>query len=307
MVVLTSGLRAYAQDPQFSHYMFNNVYNNPAYSGVEGYTTLTGIYRTQWLGYNPTVGTGGAPVTQLVTLSSPIMRYNAGFGFYAMNDEIGPVNFIHVQASGAYHLGIKDSKLSIGFRAGAITMATNKDEYRAIDPDDDVINRIQPTQVRPDFSLGVHYQTEKLYVGASFNHLIEASFDFGVDTIRNAYPRLVNVTAGYSFPVTYDITITPSFLVKSELKTLSFDISVLGTYKEKIWGGLSYRQQEAAVVMLGYSFFKENTLKFGYAFDYTVVAQDAKSATSHELMISYRLPAISTSGKKVVRTPRFRH
>ncbi|NMJ88048.1 MAG: type IX secretion system membrane protein PorP/SprF, partial [Thaumarchaeota archaeon] len=102
--------------------------------------------------------------------------------------------------------------------------------------------------------------------------------------------------------------ITPSFIVRStEFTSYTFNIGAIAEYKEKIWGGLSYRQQDAAILLLGYSFFKENSLRLGYAFDYTIIAQDAKSLTSHELMISYRLPAISTSGKKVVRTPRFRH
>ncbi|MBK6265853.1 type IX secretion system membrane protein PorP/SprF [Marivirga sp. S37H4] len=299
---------AKAQNTSFSHYMFNNLYNNPAYSGVEGYTKLTALHRTQWLGYSPTVGPGGALNTQLISITSPINRINSGFGFFIVNDQIQASNFVQVQASGAYHLGIKDSKLSIGFRAGAITQTVNKDIYIAINPDDEVIENIEPTQVRPDFSLGLHFQHENFYVGASFNHMIETEFGFGSDPYRNPYPKDLILTGGYTFPLTYDISVTPSLLLRStEFTSYTFDISTIATYKDKIWGGVSFRQQESAILMLGYSFFKENTLRFGYAFDYTVVARDAKGATSHEVMLSYRLPAISTSGKKVVRTPRFRH
>jgi hypothetical protein len=35
--------------------------------------------------------------------------------------------------------------------------------------------------------------------------------------------------------------------------------------------------------------------------------QDAKSNFSHELMLSYQLPVNPGTGKKVVRTPRYRH
>lgn len=298
----------YGQDVQFSHYMFNNVFNNPAYSGVEGYTQLSAFHRTQWAGYAPTNGPSGGINSQLITLTSPVTRYNAGFGFYVLNDQIATQNFIQIQASGAYHLGIKDSKLSIGFRGGVITQNINKDGYNPIDPDDPNIINLQPTQVRPDFSVGVNFQHKKFYVGASFNHLIEAEFGFGSDAIRNPYPKDLILTGGYTFPINYDINLTPSLLVRTtEFSSYTFDVSAVATYKDKIWGGISFRQQEAAILMLGYSFFKENTLKFGYAFDYTIVAQSAKSPTSHEVMLSYKLPAISTSGKKVVRTPRFRH
>jgi hypothetical protein len=73
-----------------------------------------------------------------------------------------------------------------------------------------------------------------------------------------------------------------------------------------MWGGLSYRQSEAMVVMLGYSFLKEKSLKLGYSFDYVIKAQDAKEPTSHEIMVSYSLPVTSNSEKKIIRTPRFR-
>ncbi|PTB96730.1 PorP/SprF family type IX secretion system membrane protein [Marivirga lumbricoides] len=299
---------AKGQGPQFSHYMFNNIYNNPAYSGVEGYTKLTALHRTQWAGYSATNGLGNSLNTQLLSITSPINRLNSGFGFYVLNDDVQNLNFIHVQASGAYHLGIKDSKLSIGFRAGAITLTTNKDGYIVIDDEDQVVENIQGTEVRPDFSMGLHFQHEKFYAGVSFNHMIEADFGFGSDAERNSYPQELIFTGGYTFPLTYDVSVTPSVLVRStEFTSYTFDISTIATYKDKIWGGLSFRQQEAIIIMAGYSFFKENSLRFGYAFDYTVVAQDAKSLTSHEVMLSYRLPAISTSGKKVVRTPRFRH
>jgi type IX secretion system PorP/SprF family membrane protein len=296
------------QDVQFSHYMFNNLFNNPAYSGVEGYTKLTAMHRTQWAGYTPTNGSSGGINSQLISLTTPIMRYNSGFGFYVLNDDIAEHNYIQVQASGAYHLGIKESKISIGFRGGIITQNINKGGYVPIDDNDPIIDNIQATQMRPDFSLGVNFQHTDFYVGAAFNHLIEAEFGFGADKTKNPYPKDFLLTAGYTFPINYDIDLTPSFLVRTtEFSSYTFDVSAIATYKDKIWGGLSFRQQEAAIVMLGYSFFKENTLKFGYAFDYVLIETSAKSPTSHEIMLSYRLPAISTSGKKVVRTPRFRH
>lgn len=297
-----------AQNAQFSQYMFNNIYNNPAYSGVEGYTKLSLFHRSQWAGYSTYANDAGvSPTTQLATITSPVMRYNAGFGAFVMNDRLGAQNITQIQTSVAYHLGIKESKLSLGIRAGVITQSVDKDAYRAIYEDDPTITESLSTQTRPDFSMGLNFQHEDFYVGAAINHMIEAEFDFGVDNVRNPYPQEMLLTGGYTFPITYDISITPSFLVRStEFTSYTFDISAIAEYQEKIWGGLSFRQQDAVILMLGYSFFKENTLKFGYAFDYTVVAQQAKSATSHEIMISYRLPAISTSGKKVVRTPRFR-
>ena len=35
------------QDAQFTQYMFNTIYYNPAYAGVEGVTRFSAIHRTQ--------------------------------------------------------------------------------------------------------------------------------------------------------------------------------------------------------------------------------------------------------------------
>ena len=52
------------QDTQFSHYVFNQLFVNPATAGSENVTRFQAIYRTQYLGYQSTFDDGGAPVTQ---------------------------------------------------------------------------------------------------------------------------------------------------------------------------------------------------------------------------------------------------
>mgnify|MGYP006175005339 CR=1 FL=1 len=57
------------QVPQFSQYIFNGLHINPAYAGYknEGYVQST--YRSQWVGFD------GAPVTQTLTLHTPLMSH----------------------------------------------------------------------------------------------------------------------------------------------------------------------------------------------------------------------------------------
>ncbi|HRW98365.1 MAG TPA: type IX secretion system membrane protein PorP/SprF, partial [Cyclobacteriaceae bacterium] len=68
------------QDPQFTQFMFNTLYYNPGYAGVDGVTKLTAIHRSQWLGYQPSFGGGTAPTTQIVSMTTPIYKFNSGFG-----------------------------------------------------------------------------------------------------------------------------------------------------------------------------------------------------------------------------------
>jgi type IX secretion system PorP/SprF family membrane protein len=243
----------------------------------------------------------------MISFNTPIHKLHSGFGAYILNDKLGPQNNLEAQASYAYHLGIKDSKLSFGVKLGMYSMAINGEYYRFVNDGDPLINTGRYSQIRPDLGLGVFYRSEKYYVGAGMNHLLRSKFDFGMDSSRNALENHLNVTAGYFYEVNFDLQLQPTILVKTDLNEYSFDIGVIATLKDKMWGGVSFRQSEAANVLLGYSFFKDHSLKFGYSIDVVIKDKDAKSNFSHEFMLSYQLPVNPGSGKKVVRTPRYRH
>jgi type IX secretion system PorP/SprF family membrane protein len=295
------------QDPQFTQYMFNTLYYNPAFSGVEGVTKITAMHRSQWLGYQPSFGGGGAPTTQIISMTSPIFKINSGFGAYIVNDKLGAQNNLEAQASFAYHLGIKESKLSLGVKVGAYSQTLNFDLYKATDPDDPLLKASgKESQVRPDVSVGAFFRKEKYYAGVSFNHLIKSEFDFGLSQ-RNALKSHMYITGGYFYQLNFDVRFQFSTLIKTDFTKTSFDLGGLAYFKDTMWGGLSFRQSEAAILLLGYSFMKDKSLKLGYALDYVIKDQKAKQPTSHEFMLAYELPVNPGSGKKVVRTPRYRH
>jgi len=295
------------QDPHFSQYMFNDLYNNPAYSGVMGVTNLSVLFRSQWTGYTGTFDEGGAPTSFVASFNTPIFRVRSGAGFYFVNDKIGPQNNIQFMGSYAYHLGVGNGKLSLGIRAGIFGQSIDFTQYRPVNIDDPLLLNGKESQYRPDMGVGIYYKAENYYAGVSLNHILNTHFDFGSDSLKNALVNNLIINGGYRYELNYDIILTPSLLVKTDFVSYSFDISVLGTYREKFWGGLSYRQSEAVVALLGINLLKDKSLKLGYSFDYVIQAQKAKQATSHELLLSYNMPAVAGGGKKIIRTPRFRH
>jgi type IX secretion system PorP/SprF family membrane protein len=245
----------------------------------------------------------------MISFTSPIYKIKSGFGAYITQDRLGPQTNNEIQAMYAYHLGIKDSKLSFGIKVGAYSQAIDYDLYRAIQPNDPLLQDKsgKDSQIRPDVGVGVFYRSEKYYAGFGVNHLTKAEFDFGVSAARNALENHMQFTAGYFYEVNFDLKLNPTVLVKTDFKEYSFDLGVIATLKDKMWGGVSFRQSEAANVLLGYSFMKDKSLKLGYAIDVVVKDQEAKENFSHELLVSYQLPVAINSGKKVVRTPRYRH
>ncbi len=294
------------QDAQFSYYMMNKLFYNPAFAGTEGLTKITMLHRTQWAGYNSTFDDGGAPTTQVFSVTSPIYKFKSGFGVHVVNDNLGPLNNLEVQASYAYHLGIKNSKLSFGVRMGVFSQSIGKGEYRFIDSDDPVILNSSESQVRPDLALGVYLRNEKYYAGLSFSHLLNSEFDFGVP-IRNALETHGYFMFGYIHRVNFDLVLEPSVMVSTDFNEYSFILGGMAYYKEQMWGGVTFRQSEDINVLLGYNFLKDKSLSFGYSFGYVVKDQDAKQPTTHEFLLSYQLPVNPGASKRVVRTPRYRH
>ena len=295
------------QDAQFSQYMFNNVYLTPAAAGIDGVTRMTAMHRSQWLGYESTFGGGGAPTSQLITFSTPVYRLKSGFGAYILHDQLGPQNNLEIQTMYAYHLGIKDSKLSFGIKLGAYSQSINGKMYRYVENPDNLIVEGKETQIRPDVGMGIMFRSEKYYAGIGMNHLTKVTFDFGLNPSRAALENHMNIVGGYFYDVNFDLQINPTVLIKTDFNEFSFDIGILATLRNTMWGGLSFRQSEAANLLFGYSFLKDKSLKLGYCIDVVVKDRQAKENFSHEFMLTYELPVSSGSGKKVVRTPRYRH
>jgi type IX secretion system PorP/SprF family membrane protein len=307
-LIAITGITVQAQqDPQFSQYMFNNLYLTPAYAGVDGITQLSGLYRTQWTGYQASFGDGGAPQSYIVNFNTPIYKLRSGFGTYVMNDNLGPQNNLEAQLMYAYHLGIKESKLSFGVKAGIYSRTIDGNKYRYIQQNDPSLPPGRQSQIRPDLGLGIFYRAEKYYAGLGVDHLLRSQFDFGAKG-TNALANHMYITAGYFYEVNFDLKINPTMCVKMvDYKQASLDFGLIATLRDQMWGGLSMRGLESAILLLGYSFTKDKSLKLGYSLDYVIKDQKAKSPTSHELMLSYQLPVNPGSGKKVVRTPRYRH
>lgn len=300
------------QDAQFSYFMHNSLYYNPAYAGVENVTKISLLHRSQWTGYQPSFGNGSAPNTQVFSLSSPIFRIKGGFGAHIVHDRLGATDNLEVQGSFAYHLGIKQSKISVGFRAGFFSQSIGWEDLIYIDPDDPLLAEgARESQTRPDMAAGIFFLNEKYYAGVSFTHLLKSTFDFGISEMRNALQNHMFLTGGYY----YDLSTAAKFhfplMFQTDFNQYNLTGGVIMTRMERnqetLWGGLMFRQSEDIGVLLGYNFLKDRSLKVGYSFGYVIKDRAAKSATSNEFILIYELPAIGPVDKKQQHTPRFRH
>ncbi|MHA7131340.1 PorP/SprF family type IX secretion system membrane protein [Algoriphagus namhaensis] len=296
------------QDAQFTQYMYNGMYYNPAFAGKEGGYRFSALHRSQWLNYTTSTGTGGAPVTQLLTAQGRLKGRNIGYGLTLVNDQIGATGNLEINLQGAYHKKINRGTLSIGAYAGIFSSAVDYGELVVVNPEPNLPTSGTENQVNFNFGVGLLLDKSRYYLGLSSRHLNEPVFDFGDGSYDNQLRNHSYALLGYRFRPVGALTIEPSLLVKMvSFNNFSYDVSVMATHQNKISGGLAFRGEESVSLILGYSLLRDNSLRLGYAFDLVVGGLEAKSPTSHELMLRYVLPDVTRQIERVIqRTPRFR-
>jgi len=88
------------------------------------------------------------------------------------------------------------------------------------------------------------------------------------------------------------------FLLKYDGSTAQIDLNTLIEYNRKFWGGLSYRFQETAAVMIGVNI---KDLSIGYSYDIPLTT--IGGAGSHEVMVRYCFQLELEKTKKVSAIP----
>ena len=105
------------QEATFTHYMFSKLQFNPAYANSTKSLSISGIHRSQWVGFE------GAPITQSIAIQTPLFNKKMGFGVSILNDKVGPVKTFSIYADVAYKIKLsKKSKLSFGLKGGVSMM-----------------------------------------------------------------------------------------------------------------------------------------------------------------------------------------
>lgn len=301
------------QDPQFSMYMYNPFYYNPAAAGSEGVSRLQITQRMQYLGYQ-TIGNGDGSATQntqLLSFNMPLDKIKSGIGIYALNDKYGPSINQAVELAYAYRLSLKNGTLALGVQAGLFNRGYDFSQFRATDPGDPLLGTGRLNQFKPDVSAGVYYNSTDYWLGVSVTHLNRATYSYTSGYQTEPSDSKVYLSAGYRLGLGYNIDLQPSLLVQystvAGVPGSVATLNLLGTYDNRIWAGVGYRFKDAVMATVGINLMRNNALRVGYSLDVVTSGTAIKSATSHEILVAYALPAPSTRKKPIVRTPRFRY
>jgi type IX secretion system PorP/SprF family membrane protein len=310
---ILSGSKSFAQqDAQLSQYMFNPLYINPAAAGMDGVTKFQLHYRNQWTDYQTTFDGSGSLGTQIFTASMPLNGLHSGIGIQFVNDKTpSGAGYQNMLLSYSYQIGLSNGGVvSIGAKGGIYTKSFDS-RFRPRETGDPIVDALSGSvnQTKMDFSVGAIYKTANYQIGASLNHVNTPSYSFGTDkTSQYAIKQVLNLTASYDYYLNDDTKVSPMALWKTDFNTSALEGGAIFTYSERYWLGGSYRLNDAGIIIAGISMLKDNALRFGYSIDLTTVGATAKAPLTHEILLSYAIPAPRLlAGKKTpVRTPRFR-
>ncbi len=297
-LIIPAGIVSAQQDPVLSHYMFSTQNYNPGYSGMSGMITATALTRQQWVGFP------GAPSVMTFNVNAPFSLFGlrSGAGLLVEADKYGFSNDIELNLSYSYLLPIGPGTLGAGFSAGMINKTISPEWFIPSGPGhtppggDPLIPENDESFLALDISAGIYYQTLNYYAGFSVTHLNQPKVKYS--ETATYISREYYLTAGYYFQLPNPaFELVPSVFIVNDGAATQYLATAMVRYNKKIWGGVSYRMNDAITGFAGIELY--NGLKIGYGYDFPISEIRKGTSGSHEFVVSYSFDV--GLGKSVTR------
>ena len=185
------------QDPIFTQYMYNGQVINPAYAGMWEKIGCTALVRKQWAGIHR------APLTEAISIHSPLYNEKVGLGLNIINDNYGREERLSVLADYAFEVALTPRRrLRLGLKFGFVNYKNPLTEY-LLYPDNEYDRAFAEDidlSFLPNIGVGAFLYEDNYYVGLSVPKIVENEFK---DNFHNystkAEVRTIYLTSGYIF------------------------------------------------------------------------------------------------------------
>ncbi len=287
------------QNAQYSQYIFNGLYINPASAGAKEDFYVHSFYRSQW------TGVSGAPQSFSVSADGALRDEKVGIGLLLAKDKLGAQSTLAAYANYAYRLqlGTQGQHLSFGLGAGMIQSSLDGSKLTGIQEGDNTIPIGTQSTILPDARAGVLYTSNTFFAGLSADNIVAKYLNRDKSLLVPVPQPHYYLTAGSLFFLNGDTKIKPSFLLKnaSGLGTV-LDINAFLILGDRTWIGGTYRSslnifnknsggpfQNANALVAQVEIFASSKLRIGYAFDYSMTAYSGFGNGSHEISLGIYL------------------
>jgi type IX secretion system PorP/SprF family membrane protein len=285
------------QLPQFTQYMYNTISINPAYAGSREALSIVGLHRSQWVGFK------GGPITQTLSIHTPLRNDRIGLGLSFIEDDLGPQNFSYLYGDFSYSIPTgQDGKLAFGLKAG-FTQFSFDTSFR-LDEDNQNDPLIYGTSDRwaPNVGAGIYWSTNRIYASISAPRILNNDANN-----KNEFQALERIsyyfTAGGVLDITKSIKFKPAALIKATNGApISYDLTANFLFNEKFWLGGSYRINEQTAAIGGIVDFQvSRQLRIGYAYEKPISEIADYTTGTHEILLMYEFKFLSSK----LKSPRY--
>ncbi|MBA7564309.1 hypothetical protein ES708_05972 [subsurface metagenome] len=276
-------------DPLYTQFMTNPFLINPALAGTYPYYQILTNSRLQWAGFTD------SPITNVISMFGPTINQPMGLGGYIMHDATGPTSRTSISFTYAYNYAIAENmKISMGLAVGAFQYKI--DGSRETATYDPVYTGETFTHYGPDATVGLYFFSSTYHAGLSLTNLLGNKLKIGEDTAITNLSRLKQhyyLHGGYKYLVNRELSIEPTIILRKVAAIpLQVDFNVRVWYgkrqwdRSKIWGGLSFRSQDAVTIMVGFAY--QRKIEIGYSYDIGINQLRSYHFGTHEVMIGFK-------------------
>ena len=284
LIMISSLVVVKAQiDPLYAQYICNPLVINPAYTGLNNNFTASVSVRKQWAGYD------GNPTTLNASAHTSFFKQKMGFGFMAIQDNIGSSKNTEANLTYAYKIDFSQHRLSFGMQGGFVNYRSNSDNLTINDP-----NSWQSDQNISKLNLGAGLilSSERYFIGISSPRLLPETVSIG-QSIMSIYKQHLYGMAAYVFMLSERVKLKPSALVKEvQGAPVSVDFNTSVIIDEKYTGGLFTRNLNTYGVLL------QARMEQGYRFSYIFEVPSNRSVgmryPTHEVCLGLSLSLLKS-------------
>ena len=287
-VVLLSVIANAQQLGMYSHYFYNPMVYNPAFTGTNEAVNVMLINRTQWVDFK------GAPKLTLFTLDGSLIPKKTGLGLSLITDRKGITNRTGGNLSYSYRLNANgDLHILLGLSFGIFNQTIDFSKALIQNTVDPVLFTDIQRKTTFDGNAGMAVVWKELEFGAAVPQLLGNKINY-VDNIniRSYYTqtRHYMLSLKYKFLIAKEknISIAPLALVRFIPNTpFQFDGNINLDWKDKCWIGVTYKSNYAVAANVGFCLYKQ--LYLGYSYDFIIGTLGKYSGMSQEIMINFKI------------------
>lgn len=301
------------QEHQFTQFMYNKLFVNPAYAGARGIPFVTAIYRNQWMGFD------GAPKSVLASFNSPFLTPRVGVGVTITHFQIGLDKDFAGSLAYSYDL-IPDEEISLraGIMGSIRSLSIDFSNAKTADPagpgGDNSLDPGKVSSVFANVGAGLYFTyDDRFYAGFSAPRIYSNSIGINDNPLPSGFQTAreyqhIYAMAGAIVELNEDLYLMPSIMTKY-VKNAPFDVDVNINLeiREKIIAGLSYRAGgDGPGDSMDLLFFWQAHTQFGVGVAYDFSLSELKDYTAGSIELLFQADLKRAGGKnKKMSNPRF--